>query len=806
VRGEVVVTGLALWSPLGSTETEVLEALRLGRCGIGPLAMVDSGRLRTRHAAQIRDFAAQRFFSAADSRRLDRATQLAVVVAARALDSAGIRGAAVPPERIGLCVGTSGAGQFQNMQFWPSGEPVVNRAAALYHARNVTYFHAEVLAARLGLHGPVASFASASVGSALALARARDLVRSGRADVVLAGGSETLTAAGLVAMDSLDLSTPEPCAPFSGRSGMTFGEGAAFFVLESLESARRRAAHIWGEILGVGVHSDAYDAVSNDPAGRGLSRSLRAALHEAGITPGQVGFVKASGTGLAAHDRAEAFALRQVFDGCLPPTTSFERAFGHANGAAPALGLAGALLCQRAGLVPPVAGNGGDVTLLDVVVSRATPAPSPVAVCNSVAFGGQNAVLVVAQRGLRRRVPRDLSASVGISGIGVVSAAGSDLDAFAEALRSGRSAIAAIDRFQVPASGPRRAGLVSLAPGAALGRRADRLKQYAAAAASSALRDAGLLDDPSRLERVGLIVALSRGPVAAQERFFTTMRRNERITPALGRAMLEMGSFSVASAVSAALKLGGFCATISEGITAGLHALVHACDRLRLDAHDDAIVVVAADEIGALFHQLYDRLGLLAADGRILPYNSRARGTVLGEGAVAIVVEREPSVRARRSRFRASVDGCGLTADGRGFGRAEPEGVQLTRAMALALGEARAAVSDLDAVYGHGCGLRAYDAREAAALRRLLEGRPVPASCVTGTTGMAEAASGLFSVVGATLGMARGEIYPIPGDGDGGGVCWVRNEVTRASVRRTLVAGSTQSGNNAAVLLGTGDA
>jgi 3-oxoacyl-[acyl-carrier-protein] synthase II len=804
----IAVTGLGLSCALGTTRERVLAALREGRSGIAPIRRLDTTGLRTHHGTEVQDPQLAAFGDPAEPHHFDRATQLAIAAAASALAEAGVGSGTVAPDRMGLCFGASGAGQFQDMQFTLDGVPLVSKRAALFHSRNVCSFHAEVLAKRFGVRGPVVAFAAASAGSALAIDHAMRLLRSGRADYILAGGAEGLTATGLIGMDSLDLCAADRCAPFGGRTGMSFGEGAAFLLLERTEQARGRGAVILGELLACAVRSDAYDSLANDPAGRGLTRALRTAIQRSGIKTSDVSWVKASGTGHRGHDQAEALALREVFGEQVPPATSFEPSWGHTNGASPAMGVAGALLCHHEGMIPPTASmvpctcNG-----IDLVQSTPRVVTTPYHVCNSVAFGGLNAVIVGGRTGAHD-MPIARRDDVVITGVGVISPVGCTLDSFASALRESRVGVSPVDRFDIQGCRTRNAAFV-LDPVSAtmgrpgVGRRSDGVSRYAHAAVSSALRDAGLSDNGTEA-RLGLVVALSRGPVAAQDRFFTRMAKDGGTTPAFGRALLEMASFSVASRLCAAFRARGYSATFHDGVGGGLRALVEAVDVLRHDEDHDAIVIVAADELSAMFFRLYDRLGVLSAgtDERPWPYHPAATGMVLGEGAVAFVLERGTMARARGARVRTTVGGIATSSDAMGFQRMDSSGLVLTRAIEHALADAGVKARGVDAIYGLGRGVPSYDERELRALARLFRGEPVPVSCVLGNTGVAEAASGLFGVVAALASFAHGEVFPIAGgEAPAGQLDLVRGRSRPARMRNILLAGSTESGGNAAIVL-----
>jgi 3-oxoacyl-[acyl-carrier-protein] synthase II len=806
------ITSMGICSALGHDPERVLEAIRQGRSGIGPIRAFDASTFQMKLAAEIQDFDPYQHFSRAEVLEVDRATQLAYVAAVQAIRNSGVSLQDLPPHRVGLAVGMSGAGQYQNLRLTLQREPPLNEAAGFYVMRGVPHFQAEFLAEKLGIHGPHVAIATASAGSAIAIGYALDLLRSGKVDLVLAGGGESFTLLNALGMDSLALSSDRPCSPFSGTPGITFGEGAAFLVLEPLEQARQRNAAVLAELLGYGTTIDGYDGIANDPCGEGVYGALAAALRRSGLAKEEIDWVRASGTGNRDQDQAETLALKQLFGQKAPPVSSLEPYFGHANGASPAFGLVAAIACQRDGLIPPTLNFGAPRPGCDLDYVPNQPRTGKVRyfLANSMAFGGVNTVLAVGQLQPDRTPPAPRADDLVITGLGIVSALGFTPEAFVEGLRQRRSGVGELDRFGTQDCRCKRAALVrgfdahQLVPALDL-RRVDRIVEYAVVAGALALRDAGL-ERGFLGRRVGLVTSMARGPVVSSERYYESIRKNPR-TPAAGRLLLRMGRFSVTSHMAHALGLKGVGVTISEGVTAGLHALAHAAEMFRQNDTQDALLVVAADEIGPYLYRLFAHLGTLAAPDSPhgeapAPYDPRAGGMVLGEGAAALVLERQSTVCARRGRVQARLAGWALTADASGYGEMEPEGRWLERAMRLALAEAKLAPADVDVAYGHGRGLPEHDGREVRALGRLLAGRATPVGCVLGNTGVAESASGLFSVAAAVLGLQRGEAFPVATAGQlPGQVAFVQGGPRCGDYRRALVAGSTEHGNNAAVVL-----
>ena len=816
-NARIVVTGMGIVSASGCDTASVADHLLAGQSGIGPLRAFDTTGMKARYAAEAPDFEPDPYVTPGRLRRIDRASQMALAAADQALRQAGLH--PVGDRVVGIAVGVSGAGQYQSMPVPWSQTHLVSRYMALYQSRNNPYFQTFLIARRHGLHGPHSTFSAASLGGALALGYALDLLRAGKADAMLAGGGEIQTLLNALGMESLDLVAADPCTPFSGGPGMTFGEGAAFLLLETEAHARQRDAAILGELAAYGVSADAYHDLTNDPAGNGLRRAMGKALTNAGLEPRDIAWVRASGTGHREQDAAESLAISGIFgEGAAPPVTSTEPYFGHVNGVSPVLGMVAALVCQNLGQVPVIPNLGTprpgcDLPLLGAVGS---PGAEPGDfLLNAVAFGGNNATLVGGRYQLARRLPRAAEAEgIAITGIGIVSPLGHGREPFLEGLRAGRDGIEEIDRFAIAPGGARRAGLVrdfrlkafipQVDP-----RRRERLTQYALGAASLALQDAEIAPRDSSADRRGLIVGLTRGPMGPYERLFENVLCGQ-FDASTAHVMLKMGRFSVASELAHVFGLQGYCATVCHGVTGGLHALAQGVEILRRDSDLDALLVVAADEVSSLSLRLFDALGVLArpdpagAEGAS-PYDPKATGALLGEGAAALLLEKETRARERSARIYGRVTGYGLTADAvMEQGGLELSGQWLERAVRLALQEAAVNPADLDWVVAHGCGWPAYDAREIRALTRVLDDQPV--SSVAGNTGLTESAGGLFSVAAALWGMAGGEAYPIAGDGQPpDSLNFVLGAPRPGDYRQCLLLGSTERGANAALVVSRTD-
>lgn len=400
----VALTGAGTVNPLGPDVASTWAAMAAGQTAIGPLDIPDLDRLTVRVGAQVKGWQPQAHFAPTRLNQLDRQCQFALVAARQALAQAGLTVDAALAPRAAVIMGTAGGGLLtQDEAFRAVYAEGRNRVHPLTVPRLMHSAAASQISIEHGLKGPVFSVSSACASSNHAIGLAFQMVRAGAADVALAGGSEAmLSFGGLKAWEGLRVMSSDTCRPFSsGRSGMVQGEGAAVFVLEPFDRALQRGAKIIAEVVGFAMTSDAGDIVS--PSVEGPASAMSLALQDAGISPGEVGYVNAHGTGTLVNDRNEAAALKLVFGDRLAglPVSSTKSLHGHLIGAAGAVELLACLLALQEGLVPPTANYlGPDPDCrLDVVPNHARQARVGVALSNAFAFGGLNAVLALRKAG-----------------------------------------------------------------------------------------------------------------------------------------------------------------------------------------------------------------------------------------------------------------------------------------------------------------------------------------------------------------------------------------------------------------------
>ena len=407
----VAVTGIGVMSPLGNSEQAFFEALRNGSSGIRRIDAPFAGRLANRIAAPV-DFDAASHFPPPKLRMLDRFSQLALLAAQQAMAGANLQLDASERSRAGVFIGTGmGGGHTTDdgyQALYANGATRLPPFTVLMAMQNAA---AAWIGIEHGFNGPNLTFSTACSSSAVAIGEACRRIRDGEADVVLAGGSEaplnfgTLKAwEALRTLASEDAQDPAAsCKPFSrDRTGMVLGEGAAMLVLEDWERAQRRGARIRGELLGYGLCTD-NDHITR-PTAQGQARAMQLALESAGLPAHAIGHINAHGTGTVANDAVETAAIKQVFGAHAPalPISATKSMHGHLLGAGAALELVATLLALEHATLPPTINlvQPDPECDLDYISEGARHVTGiDVAMSNSFAFGGTNAVLICGTAG-----------------------------------------------------------------------------------------------------------------------------------------------------------------------------------------------------------------------------------------------------------------------------------------------------------------------------------------------------------------------------------------------------------------------
>lgn len=401
MRTRVVVTGLGVVTSVGAGREEFWESLLAGRCGISVVESFDTSAFGVHHGGEVKNFDAARHLRRLDATRIGRASQFAAVAARMALADANVEPDSLDPLRAGVSMGTTSGEPLEVERFNDSYvAKELDRVGPEFIGRYPCHLISANVAEELGFAGVNMMIPTACAAGNYAVAHAFDVLCAGRADLMLAGGSDAFSRITYTGFARLGAVAPEICQPFDrNRKGMIPGEGAGVLVLEPLKRAAARGARIYAEVAGYGLSCDAHHMTAAHPEGDGAARAMTRALEESGMRPEDVSYVSAHGTGTPTNDRLETIAVKRLFQehAYRVPVSSVKSMLGHTMGAASAIEAAVCALAVHTDWIPPTINleEPDPECDLDYVPNRAREHRVNVAMNNAYAFGGNNASLVL---------------------------------------------------------------------------------------------------------------------------------------------------------------------------------------------------------------------------------------------------------------------------------------------------------------------------------------------------------------------------------------------------------------------------
>ncbi|MBM4265069.1 MAG: beta-ketoacyl-[acyl-carrier-protein] synthase family protein [Deltaproteobacteria bacterium] len=400
-KKRVVVTGLGAITSAGPTADHLRRALHGESTCLREVSLFSTEGLRVHIGGEVERIPSSALATTAARRRGSRSDLLALCAVEEALTRSGLDLAQTSRERIATALGSSTGGMLETESFYATR--LEGRPAGRFRRQLLSTSvgaPTELVAACVGALGPRLSPSTACSSSAIAIAMGLLWIRSGAADVVLAGGTDALCRMTFTGFHALQALSPSPCQPFDrGRQGISLGEGAGVLVLESEEHATARGAAILGEIAGAGISCDAAHPTAPHAQSRGAIQALSTALADAGVEPHELDYVNAHGTGTPQNDVCEATAIRTVLGEAAGrvPVSSTKGLIGHLLGAAGAVECIVTLLAVAEGAAPPTFGlvDPDSECMLDHVLGRARTGTLATAASNSYGFGGNNCTLIV---------------------------------------------------------------------------------------------------------------------------------------------------------------------------------------------------------------------------------------------------------------------------------------------------------------------------------------------------------------------------------------------------------------------------
>lgn len=411
MKRRVVVTGMGVVTPVGNTLAATWDALLAGTSGVAPITKFDASNFPARIAAEVKGFNAGEFMDRKEAKRSDQYTQYSVAAASMAMADAGLSDTAssgIDPDRIGVLIG-SGIGGLKSFeeQHDVYRELGPSKISPFFIPMFIADIAAGIVSMRFQAKGPNYATVSACATSAHAIGDAFRIIQYGDADIMICGGAEAtvtpMAIGGFANMKALSERNDDPTAasrPFDkDRDGFVMGEGAGIVILEELEHAKARGAHIYAEVAGYGATGDAYHLTAPAPDGEGAQRAMKRAIKDAGLTPAEVQYINAHGTSTPANDFNETRAIKAVFgeDAYTVNVSSTKSCTGHMLGAAGAVEFVVSAKVVTTGFIPPTINYQTPDADLDLNYTPNTRVQRDVsaAISNSFGFGGHNVTLAI---------------------------------------------------------------------------------------------------------------------------------------------------------------------------------------------------------------------------------------------------------------------------------------------------------------------------------------------------------------------------------------------------------------------------
>ena len=736
-----VITGLGVISAIGGNVEECWDSILASRSGIAHTNTLDTADCYADYAAEVKGLEES-------DPTLDRAAALCLRATGEALSDAGLSDFG-NSERASVIMGSCVGGGRSLERYYRGGKhredilkmpisAIANQVAGVCHAGGI-----------------VTNVANACAAGTISIAYAADLIRAGKADVVLAGGTDGFSSvpyAGFLSLHALDENS---CSPFNHSHGITLGEGAGVLVVESYEHAVARGAHIYCEILGSGISSDAHHiSLHTIFDGKNDSLSVSSTKAMTGHCLGAAGAIEA------------VFAIKALVENTVPPTIGYSDADL-------------TVLAEKAGKLD-FCPNVPRRKQLDAVMN------------NSFAFGGNNASIIFGrQAGEPRRRPD--APDILLTGIGLVTPLGNGKTAYLDACRTGAHMEGAEASSHVTTADYDAQGLKM-----AFYRKLDHLSQMQAVSGMDALHDAAYTVTDENAGHIGMIIGTSEGAVGPSCDFqnLITQKGNaggsafkfpNTVYNAAG------GYLSICSGIK------GYNVTVTNGNQSGLQSVAYAMQVIR-DGRESAMIATGTDESDAILSELYHGLGLAASEP-VTPYAGKDTFP-LSDGSVSLVLETADSAAARGAVPYCRVRGYGMAHSDVPFGTVGGSSEGLVKAVRAALADAELTAADIDGILGFANGMTEVDSQETAGLSAVFDLSRVPVLSVKQRTGEGRAASAALALAHGAFLLhgdldAEPDAYLLPAGKTG----MVQTSVSAGSLRRLLAVSFAAGGSYTAVVI-----
>ena len=789
-----VVTGLGVICAVGNNVEETWKNALESVSGIHKTTSVDTVNCYADLAAEVNCDSLDEIDAPEEK---DRVSKLCIKAANEALADAGL-GNFNDDQRVSVIIGSCVGGVI-SIEHYHQGA----KEAADIPKMPIASIASQV-AETCGAGGIVTNVANACAAGTISIALACDLIRAGKADVVVAGGADSFAAVPYSGSLSLHALDENGCSPFNHCNGITLGEGAGVVIVESYEHAQKRGAKQYCEVLGSGVTSDANHITAPREDALCLIEAMNRAVKNSGIQKSDIGYVNAHGTGTGKNDYAEMTAFKSFF-GEENPTVSVSSTkvlTGHCLGAAGAIEAVFSIKALTTDTVLPTFPYSEEdskalkekVGEMDFVQNKARGKSLKCVMSNNVAFGGTNASIIFSkeQGSVSAQAARDKK--IAVTGLGIVSPLGNSKNAYLEAVNAGKKPESASVRSTITLDDYKDLGIKM-----AFYRKLDNLGQLQTVSGMRALQDAGFKVTDENAKDIGIIVGTSEGGLGSTYDFEELIAREGNANGSAFKFPHTVynaagGYLSICSGIK------GYGVTITTGPLSGLDSIGYSMNVIH-DGQEQAMMATGTDENIPVITEFAQKLNFAASDV-VAPF-AGAEGCVVGDGSVSILLEEEEYAKARGAKVYCYALGYGHGRKNVKFGKLSGSDEALDKAINDALADAGLTTADIDAVCGFANGFKKVDDIEKGALMRVFGEKlaTMPLFEVKERVGEGRAGSAALAASEAALllsgELAKDNAYFIAADGT------VSSKVTEAAgLKKILVISFAAGGSYSAGVFG----
>jgi 3-oxoacyl-[acyl-carrier-protein] synthase II len=790
-KNRCVITGLGVISAIGNNVEECFTNALNSVCGIKETHTVDTENCYANLAAEVHYDDLDKI---PNTENLDRVSKLCIKATLEALEDSKLE-IKENDKNVSVIMGSCVGGAVSIDHYYRNNKDKNDVAKMPISAI------ASSVASYINAGGVVTNIANACAAGTISIAYACDLIRSGKAEAVIAGGTDAFASvpyAGFLALHALD---SNPCSPFNHLSGITLGEGSGALVVESYEHAKARGAHIYCEVLGSGVTSDAHHITAPRPDGECQMNAINLAINTSGIKKSDIGYINAHGTGTAKNDEAEFLSLHTIFDNENDnlSVSSTKAMVGHCLGAAGAIEAVFAVKALTENNIPATLGYSDEdleklkerAGKIDFVPNKSRAKELNTVMSNSFAFGGNNASIVFSKNegNVKEENNKD---GIYITGLGIVSPMGNGVENYINKINENVKPETNSIHSTVTVDDYNEVGLKM-----AFYRKLDNFCQLQAVSGMQALKNANIEVTDENATSIGIVVGSSLGALGTCCQFTENIVEKGNCNGSAFKFPNTVynaagGYLSICSGIK------GYNVTVTNGNQSGLQSVAYGMNILRQNK-ETYVVATGTDDNIEVIDELYNKLNMVSGDVA-MPFDNK-NGFTLSDGSTSIILENGKNAESRGAKKYAKLLGYGMAYKGVDFATLKGSDEALDRAISDALKDANLTINDIDTISGFANGIKEVDDIEINSLERVFGNKLSNINLleVKSHIGEARASAASMSLVHAAL-MLSGDIKKDNGYNISGGKV-SKTVVAADKMKNVLVISYGSGGTYTAVVV-----